>query len=180
MQAWSPAAPRRFERFGPLASFCMTGWLSLFPISENETRRAPACAGGSPKPTLPGAAPGRRASFPTMGQECRKIARPPCKQQDRERYPAGPPFSQFKFNAVRSKQGRRVPWEHQKAGATPATATNFQNHQSDRKPGSLDPGLITLETRSITGACHQFHGVKGGKVKSAKVSPDCIGQPVPL
>lgn len=27
----------------------------------------------------------------------------------------------------------------------------------DRKPRSLDPGLITLETWSITRACHQFY-----------------------
>jgi len=45
------------------------------------------------------------------------------------------------------------PWEHQKAGATPATATNFV---FNRKPGSPDSGLITLTTRSITGACHHF------------------------
>lgn len=55
-------------------------------------------------------------------------------------------------HAVRSKQWRRVPWEHQKAGATPATATNFiiliaSREDSTwgsypRRPGAL-PGLAT-------------------------------------
>jgi hypothetical protein len=57
-------------------------------------------------------------------------------------------------DAVRSKQWRRVPWEHQKAGATPATATSISNRDQIAsrevptrgsypwRPGAL-PGLAT-------------------------------------
>lgn len=86
-----------------------------------------------------------------QGLECRKSARLSCKQQDRERYPAGPPIfifssvaplpARLRTNAVRSKQWRRVPWEHQKAGATPATATNFFRSQAEKsRPGAHNPG----------------------------------------
>ena len=70
-----------------------------------------------------------------------------------------------------------MPWKHGKAGASPAVATISMTTQTntqaapaigaglpwvggekslDRKPRSLDPGLISLVARSITGACHQF------------------------
>lgn len=80
----------------------MTGGFRSSIFLKRKTRRAPACAGGSPKPTWPGAAPGRRAissmgsvdpfiiQFIQMGSECRKSARLSCKQQDRECYPTGP------------------------------------------------------------------------------------------
>ena len=39
---------------------------SHVPLPFLQIRRAPACAAGSPKPSLPGAAPGLRAIFPKM------------------------------------------------------------------------------------------------------------------
>ena len=51
------------------------GLISLAPVVRShvplpflQIRRAPACAAGSPKPSLPGAAPGLRAIFPDGGR----------------------------------------------------------------------------------------------------------------
>ena len=41
-------------------------------------------------------------------------------------------------------------------GASESGRDSRHRDQFNRKPGSPDLGLITLETRSITGACHHF------------------------
>lgn len=125
--------------------------------------RAPACREVS-KTFPPGAAPGRHVSWiqwrgpqfyrevfsidSKMGAEVSKGARLSCKQEERERYPSAPPNF---HHAVRSKLSRSVPWKHVKAGASPATATTFNNGGREvptwgsypRRPGAL-PGPPTI------------------------------------
>ena len=48
-----------------------------------------------------------------------------------------------------------LPCKQRVAGAIPVASTNFKTNQRTRRPSSLDPGLISQVTRSITGACVQ-------------------------
>ena len=64
------------------------------------------------------------------------------------------PRVRLAFAAKRLIGIRRETPRTERSEVSPVTATNFK--VTDRKPRSLDPGLITLATRSITGACFQF------------------------
>ena len=58
---------------------------------------------------------------------------------------------------LRREAADRNPEGNSKDGAKRSQSCHRDHFlTTDRKPRSLDLGLITLVTRSITGACHQF------------------------
>lgn len=114
------------------------------------TGRAPASVTESPKLSLPGAAPGRPASFHGVvaDKQCTCLASKPMW----ERYPPTPPISMRETRPMH----RGKPHKLLQVGVTPTPATNFR--EVIRSPG-CKPGVTKSagsDGWSVTSTSHHF------------------------